>query len=102
MRARCLPSINGYIPRNRFAGDPDYRSCTRPRPARSAACSSTASATRLKIRQNLRYAHVDGIYRSVLMLNFVDPSDPNYPFLDASRRTVAPLACGASETSRTI
>ena len=38
-----FPGPNGLIPVRRFAGEPASTD-TRPRPARSAACSSTASA----------------------------------------------------------
>ncbi len=40
---------------------------------------------RLKIRQNMRYAHVEGIYRTMYPNVYVDPynpNNPNFPFLD--------------------
>ncbi|MCP1764546.1 TonB-dependent siderophore receptor [Bradyrhizobium japonicum] len=80
---------NGYIPVQRFAGEPGFDKYQTETGAISSLFEHSFSDT-LKIRQNLRYAHVEGIYRSTWPdLNFVDPSDPNYPFLDPSRRTVA-------------
>jgi iron complex outermembrane receptor protein len=80
---------NGYIPVRRFAGEPGFDKYQTETGAISSLFEHSFSDG-LKLRQNLRYAHVEGIYRSSWPdLNFVDPSDPNYPFLDASRRTVA-------------
>lgn len=80
---------NGFIPVQRFAGEPGFDKYQTETGAISSLFEHSFSDG-LKIRQNLRYAHVEGIYRSTWPdLNFVDPSDPNYPFLDASRRTVA-------------
>ena len=59
-----LPSINGYIPRNRFVGDPSndvYQTETR---AISSLFEHSFNDA-VKFTQNLRYAHVDGVYRSV-------------------------------------
>lgn len=80
---------NGFIPVQRFAGEPGFDKYQTETGAISSLFEHSFSDG-LKIRQNLRYAHVEGVYRSTWPdLNFVDPSDPNYPFLDASRRTVA-------------
>jgi iron complex outermembrane receptor protein len=80
-----LPSINGYIPRNRFVGDPNndiYQTETR---AISSLFEHSFNDA-VKFTQNLRYAHVDGVYRSVYANFYGDP------FLDASRRTVSRFA----------
>ena len=80
-----LPSINGYIPRNRFVGDPSndvYQTETR---AISSLFEHSFNDA-VKFTQNLRYAHVDGVYRSVYANFYGDP------FLDASRRTVSRFA----------
>ena len=78
-----LPSINGYIPRNRFVGDPT----TDRYQTESGAISSIFEHSfndAVKFTQNLRFAHVDGIYRSVYANVF--SADP---FLDpVTRRTV--------------
>ena len=47
----------------------------------------------LKIRQNMRYAHVEGIYRTAYPNVYGDPyaplnPNPYFPFMDPSRRTV--------------
>lgn len=76
-----LPNPNGYIPRNRFAGDPNndvYQT-------ESGAISSLFEHSfndAVKFTQNLRYAHVDGVYKSVYVNFFGDP------YIDAARRTV--------------
>ncbi|UPT85245.1 TonB-dependent siderophore receptor [Bradyrhizobium barranii subsp. apii] len=83
------PGPNGFIPVQRFAREPGFDKYQTETGAISSLFEHSFSDG-LKIRQNLRYAHVEGIYRSMWPdLNFVDPSDPNYPFLDSSRRTVA-------------
>src|SRR5206468_4949714 len=44
-----------------------------------------------KVRQNLRVAHVEGIYRSTYPNVYFDPyvpPNPYFPFLDPTRRTV--------------
>jgi len=78
-----LPSINGYIPRNRFVGDPT----TDRYQTESGAISSVFEHSfndAVKFTQNLRFAHVDGSYRSVYANAF--SADP---FLDpVTRRTV--------------
>ena len=76
------PGINGTIPRNRFVGDPN----TDIYQTETGAVSSLFEHdfnNAVKFTQNLRYAHVDGIYRSV----YANAFSAN-PFLDASRRTV--------------
>lgn len=73
---------NGYIPRDRFVGDPN----TDMYQTETGAFSSLfehAFNDAVKFTQNLRYAHVDGIYRSVYANVFSTD-----PFLDASRTTV--------------
>lgn len=83
------PGPNGFIPVQRFASEPGFDKYQTETGAISSLFEHSFSDG-LKIRQNLRYAHVEGIYRSMWPdLNFVDPSDPNYPFLDSSRRTMA-------------
>lgn len=77
-----LPSINGFIPRNRFTGDPT----TDRYQTETGAISSLFEhdfTDAVKFTQNLRYAHVDGVYRSVYSNVF--SADP---FLDPARRTV--------------
>lgn len=83
------PGPNGFIPVLRFASEPGFDKYQTETGAISSLFEHSFSDG-LKIRQNLRYAHVEGIYRSMWPdLNFVDPSDPNYPFLDSNRRTMA-------------
>lgn len=76
------PGINGYIPRNRFVGDPNTDLYQTETGAISSLFEHSFNDA-VKFTQNLRYAHVDGIYRSVYANVFSTD-----PFLDASRRTV--------------
>ncbi|HVQ68032.1 MAG TPA: TonB-dependent siderophore receptor [Bradyrhizobium sp.] len=77
-----LPSINGFIPRNRFVGDPNTDRYQTETGAISSLFEHNLNDA-VKLTQNLRYAHVDGIYRSV----YANVFSAN-PFLDVSRRTV--------------
>jgi iron complex outermembrane receptor protein len=84
-----FPGPNGLIPVRRFAGEPGFDKYQTETGAVSSLFEHSFSDG-LKIRQNMRYAHVEGIYRTMYPnLGFVDPADPNYPFLDPGRRTVA-------------
>ncbi|ANW04025.1 TonB-dependent siderophore receptor [Bradyrhizobium icense] len=83
------PGPNGLIPVRRFAGEPGFDKYQTETGAISSLFEHSFRDG-LKIRQNMRYAHVEGIYRSTWPdLNFVNPSNPDFPFLDSSRRTVA-------------
>ena len=83
------PGPNGLIPVRRFAGEPGFDKYQTETSAVSSLFEHSFG-NGLKIRQNMRYAHVEGIYRSMYPdLHFVDPSNPDFPFLDSSRRTVA-------------
>jgi iron complex outermembrane receptor protein len=73
---------NGTIPRNRFAGDPGTDIYQTETGAFSSLFTHEFNDA-VKFTQNLRYAKVDGVYRSVYANSF--SADP---FLDASRRTV--------------
>lgn len=78
-----LPSINGFIPRERFVGDPTTDRYQTETGAISSLFEHTFNDS-LKFTQNLRFAHVDGVYRSVYANVF--SADP---FLDlVTRRTV--------------
>jgi iron complex outermembrane receptor protein len=76
------PGPNGYIPRNRFVGNPNTDLYQTETSAISSLFEHSFNNA-VKVTQNLRYAHVDGIYQSVYANSF--SADP---FLDASRRTV--------------
>jgi iron complex outermembrane receptor protein len=84
-----FPGPNGLIPVRRFAGEPGFDKYQTETGAVSSLFEHSFNDG-LRIRQNMRYTHVEGIYRSMYPdLGFVDPADPNYPFLDPARRTVA-------------
>lgn len=76
------PGPNGYIPRNRFVGNPNTDLYQTETGAISSLFEHSFNNA-VKFTQNLRYARVDGIYQSVYANSF--SADP---FLDASRRTV--------------
>jgi iron complex outermembrane receptor protein len=84
---------NGYIPRNRFAGDPNNDLYQTESGAFSSLFEHSFNDA-VKFTQNLRYAHVEGIYRTAYANSF-----SANPFLDASRRTVNRYT-NAQETSK--
>ena len=76
---------NGFIPLRRFTSDPNFDRYQ----TETAAVSSLfehSFGDGLKIQQNVRYAHVEGIYRTLYPDVYSDPANP---FLDPERRTVA-------------
>ena len=76
------PGPNGLIPVRRFASEPGFDQYQTETGAVTSLFEHSFSDG-LKIRQNLRYAHVEGIYRTMYPnLHFVDPKDANFPFLD--------------------
>ncbi|MBR1268463.1 TonB-dependent siderophore receptor [Bradyrhizobium sp. AUGA SZCCT0222] len=79
-----FPGPNGLIPVRRFSSDPSFDRYQTETGAVSSLFEHSFSDG-LKIRQNLRYAHVEGIYRTMYPDVY---SDPVNPFLDADRRTV--------------
>jgi iron complex outermembrane receptor protein len=81
---------NGLIPVNRFASDPNFEKYQTETGAFSSLFEHSFNNA-VKVRQNLRFAHVEGIYRSAYPNVYGDPAvppNPNFPFLDPSRRTV--------------
>ncbi|MGY2904373.1 TonB-dependent siderophore receptor [Bradyrhizobium sp. URHC0002] len=83
------PGPNGLIPVRRFAGEPGFDKYQTETGAVSSLFEHSFGDA-LKIRQNMRYAHVEGIYRTMYPnLHFVDPKDASFPFIDPGRRTVA-------------
>ena len=89
------PGPNGLIPVNRFASDPNFEKYQTETGAFSSLFEHSFNNA-VKVRQNLRFAHVEGIYRSAYPNVYYDPAtldpslppNPNFPFLDPSRRTV--------------
>jgi iron complex outermembrane receptor protein len=76
---------NGLIPVNRFASEPSFEKYQTETGAFSSLFEHRFNNA-VKITQNLRYTHVDGTYRSMYPDVY---SDPENPFLDPARRTVA-------------
>ena len=84
------PGPNGLIPVRRFAGVPGFDKYQTETGAVSSLFEHSFGDA-LKIRQNMRYAHVEGIYRTAypnVYGDFSDPPNQNFPFLDPSQRTV--------------
>ncbi|WP_315832185.1 TonB-dependent siderophore receptor [Bradyrhizobium prioriisuperbiae] len=85
---------NGRIPVNRFTGDPTFDRYQTETGAVSSLFEHSFGDV-LKLRQNMRFAHVEGIY------NFTYPDvygDPANPFVDAERRSVNRYVSGRSTT----
>jgi iron complex outermembrane recepter protein len=76
---------NGLIPRRRFSSEPGYDRYRTETGAVSSLFEHSIN-NMVTIRQNTRYTHVDGVYRSMYPDVY---SDPTNPFLDSERRTVA-------------
>jgi iron complex outermembrane recepter protein len=83
-----FPGPNGLIPVRRFAGEPGFDKYQTETGAISSLFEHSFGDA-LKIRQNMRYTHVEGIYRTMYPDLTIDPANPDSPFLDSSRRTVA-------------
>jgi len=84
------PGPNGLIPVNRFTSDPGFDKYQTETGAISSLFEHSFNNA-VKVRQNLRFTHVEGIYRSAYPNVYGDPytpPNPNFPFLDPSRRTV--------------
>ncbi|WP_426528229.1 TonB-dependent siderophore receptor [Bradyrhizobium sp. McL0615] len=84
------PGPNGLIPVRRFASDPNFEKYQTETGAFSSLFEHSFNNA-VKVRQNVRFAHVEGIYRSAYPNVYGDPYDPpnpNFPFLDPARRTV--------------
>ncbi|WP_083754756.1 TonB-dependent siderophore receptor [Bradyrhizobium murdochi] len=84
------PGPNGLIPVRRFASDPNFEKYQTETGAVSSLFEHSVNNA-VKIRQNVRFAHVEGIYRLAYPNVYGDPYDPpnpNFPFLDSTRRTV--------------
>ncbi|MCK1518228.1 TonB-dependent siderophore receptor [Bradyrhizobium sp. 190] len=81
-----FPGPNGLIPVRRFASDPSFDKYQTETGAVSSLFEHSFGYG-LKIRHNMRYTHVEGIYRSVYPDNYTTPADP---FLDpGTHRTMA-------------
>jgi iron complex outermembrane receptor protein len=80
-----FPGPNGLIPVRRFASEPGFDRYQTETGAISSLFEHSFGDG-LKIRQNMRYAHVEGIYRTMYPDNYSNPADP---FLDPGHRTVA-------------
>lgn len=75
---------NGQIPVNRFAGYPDFEQYDTETKSVSSMFEHRFGDA-VKVRQNMRYARVDGIYNSAYPNNYSNPSNP---YLDPAQRTV--------------
>ena len=78
------PGPNGLIPVRRFAGEPGFDKY-QTETGTISSLFEHSFGDGLKIRQNMRYAHVEGIYRTMYPnLHYVDPqAKSDFPFLDA-------------------
>jgi iron complex outermembrane receptor protein len=76
---------NGFIPVRRFASEPGYDGY-RTETGSISSLFEHSFNNALKVRQNLRYTHVEGSYHSMYPDVYSNPTDP---FLDPARRTVA-------------
>lgn len=82
---------NGRIPVNRFASDPAFDRYQTETGAVSSLFEHSFGDV-LKVRQNMRFAHVEGIYNTV----YPDVYSSADPFTDAARRSVNRVASARS------
>ncbi len=85
---------NGFIPVRRFVSDPSFDRYQTETGAVSSLFEHSFGDG-LTIRQNMRYAHVEGIYRTMYPDVYSDPANQ---FLDAERRTVGRYISGRETT----
>lgn len=76
---------NGLIPLRRFSSEPGFDRYQTETAAISSLFEHSINNA-VTIRQNTRYTHVEGIYRSMYPDVYSNPANP---FLDPERRTVA-------------
>ena len=88
------PGPNGLIPVQRFVSEPGWDYYRTETGAVSSLFEHRFNDG-LTIRQNMRYTHVEGIYRTMYPDVYSDPANP---FLDAERRTVARFISGRETT----
>lgn len=89
-----FPGPNGLIPVRRFASDPSFDKY-QTETGTISSLFEHSFGDGLKIRQNMRYAHVEGIYRSMYPDLYSDPANI---FLDPQRRTVARIISSRQTT----
>jgi iron complex outermembrane receptor protein len=89
---------NGLVPVRRFVSEPGFDRYQTETGAISSLFEHSFSDA-LKIRQNMRYAHVEGIYRTMYPDVYSDPANP---FLDPARRTVARFISGRETTKNSF
>ena len=92
------------IPVQRFASDPDFDKYQTETGAVSSLFEHSFNNA-VKVRQNIRFAHVEGIYRSAYPNVYFDPYNPAKSEFSVSRsRRGAPWSAssGAAKPARTV
>jgi iron complex outermembrane receptor protein len=89
---------NGLIPVRRFSSEPSYDRYQTETGAISSLFEHSFNNA-LTVRQNTRYAHIEGIYRTMYPDVYSDPANP---FLDPARRTVARFVSGRKTTKNSL
>jgi len=80
---------NGQIPINRFASEPGfdlYQTTTKS----VTSLFEHSFSNNFKVRSNMRYSHVDGIYRTMYPNSYDNPFNlfPYFPYTDATQQSV--------------
>ena len=91
LNGTLFPNPNGKIPINRFTSEPGfdlYQTTTKS----VTSLFEHSFSNNFKVRSNMRYAHIDGIYRTMYPNNYTNLPDPlflpNFPYTDAAQRSV--------------
>lgn len=94
-----FPNPNGQIPINRFTSEPGfdlYQTTTKS----VTSLFEHSFSNNFKVRSNMRYAHIDGIYRTMYPSNYNNYlGSPYFPYVDPALKTVPRIVQGL-ETSR--
>jgi len=78
---------NGQIPINRFSSEPGYDLYQTTTKSVTSLFEHTFSSN-FKVRHNMRYSHIDGIYRTMYPNNYFYNGTPYSPYTDATQQSV--------------
>lgn len=87
LNGTLFPNPNGQIPINRFTSEPGfdlYQTTTKS----VTSLFEHSFSNNFKVRANMRYAHIDGIYRTMYPNNYTNTGSPYFPYVDPAQQTV--------------
>jgi iron complex outermembrane receptor protein len=90
LNGTLFPNPNGQIPINRFTSEPGFDLYKTTTQSITSLFDHTFSSN-FKVRSNMRYAHIDGVYRTMYPNNYTNyfgPFMPFFPYTDATQQSV--------------